>query len=189
MMNRQERLCTSFMEDMHNQLFALGNEVKMQGVGNLFELTRGRRGPDEDGEERKESFEELVARLRSESTDGFLEKMYIPEEVRDKVGLAVHESGWCGLRDLVSDESSEFLQARCKGWYTPELAQWMLSLKWTPEGQEIYKIWDESHDVYYMRKNFERLMTMEPWTREQYVRQFGEPEKNCLLYTSPSPRD
>ena len=53
MMNRQERLCDSFMEDMHNQLFALGNEVKMQGVGNLFELTRGRRRPEAEKERKK----------------------------------------------------------------------------------------------------------------------------------------
>ena len=105
MMNRQERLCNSFMEDMHNQLYALGNDVKMQGVGNLFELTRGRR-QDEDEPRRRESNEEMVARLRSESAEGFLKKMHVPAEARDKVGLAVHESGWCGLHDLVSDESS-----------------------------------------------------------------------------------
>ena len=73
MMNRQERLCNSFMEDMHNQLYALGNDVKMQGVGNLFELMRGRR-QDGDENRRREAYEEMVARLRSESAEGFLEK-------------------------------------------------------------------------------------------------------------------
>ena len=187
MMNRQESLCNSFMEDMNNQLYALGNDVKMQGVGNLFELTRGRR-QDEDEDGRREDFEELVARLRSESADGFLEKMHIPEEARDKVGLAVHESGWCGLHDLVSDESSEFLQARCKGWYTPELDRRMERLKWTPEGQEINKKWEETRDVYYFRKNFERLMTMRPWTKRLYVRRFGEPVTERPVYPAVSVR-
>ena len=58
----------------------------------------------------------------------------------------------------------------------------MIRLQWTPEGQEIYKRWEETRDVYYMRKNFERLMTIRPWTKRLYVRRFGEPEEKPPVY-------
>ena len=60
MMNRQERLCNVFMEDMRNQLYTLGNEVKIEGMGNPLKMTQDKR---QFGDDRgKESYQDMVTR-------------------------------------------------------------------------------------------------------------------------------
>ena len=50
----------------------------------------------------------------------------------------------------------------------PELAEKAHELQYTPAGVKIYEHWRRTNDVYYLRRNLERFMTMQPLTKEQY---------------------
>ena len=43
MMQRQERLCMSFAQDMYSQLYALGKEIHVRGIPDPFDMSRGKR--------------------------------------------------------------------------------------------------------------------------------------------------
>ena len=55
-----------------------------------------------------ETYAELVGRVKKEGKDGFVKKMGLPLSMRDDVG-----DRFCGFHDLVSDERSDHLKARC----------------------------------------------------------------------------
>ena len=117
----------------------------------------------------------------------------------------------CNSSNLLSEERSDYLQVRCGKWYLPEMADKANALQHTPVGLENFEHRQETGDVYYIRRNYERFMAMQPLTKEQYdglksgdVDGFVFPvdhstdgqflddigrRMNCLLYTSPSPRD
>ena len=44
MMQRQEKLCMSFAQDMHSQLYALGKEIHVRGIPDPFDMSRGKGG-------------------------------------------------------------------------------------------------------------------------------------------------
>ena len=50
------------------------------------------------------------------------------------------------------------------------------ALQYTPEGLKIFEHWQETHDVYYLRRNLQRYLDMKPYTKEQleYMQQGGE---------------
>ena len=73
-------------------------------------------------------------------------------------------------QNLLSDERSDYLQVRCGIWHTPELAEKAYELQYTPAGVKIYEHWRQTNDVYYLRQNFDRFMSMQPLTKEQYER-------------------
>ena len=57
---------------------------------------------------------------------------------------------------------------RCGKWYLPELADKAHALQYTPVGLKIFEHWQETGDVYYLRRNYDRFMAMQPLTKEQY---------------------
>ena len=97
--------------------------------------------------------------------------------MRDEVG-----DRFCGFHDLVSDERSDFLFARCQAWWLPELSEKMGALRYTPEAVKIFEHFGETQDVYYLRRNIERFMTMKPVTRRQYLRGRGKKRPFWKVY-------
>ena len=85
--------------------------------------------------------------------------------MRDDVG-----NRFCGFHDLVSDERSDHLFARCQAWWLPEMSEKMADLRFTPEAVKIFEHFGDTQDVYYLRRNVERFMTMQPVTWRQYLR-------------------
>ena len=77
---------------------------------------------------------------------------------------------FCGFHDLVSDERSDHLFARCQSWWLPEMSEKMVDMRFTPEAVRIFEHFGETQDVYYLRRNVERFMTMQPVTWRQYRR-------------------
>ena len=49
----------------------------------------------------------------------------------------------------------------------PELAERAHELRYTPAGVKIYEHWWKTRDVYYLRRNYERFMTMRPWSLQE----------------------
>ena len=74
----------------------------------------------------------------------------------------------CNSTNLLSDERSDYLQVRCGKWYLPELADKAHALQYTPVGLKFFEHWQETGDVYYLRRNYDRFMAMQPLTKEQY---------------------
>ena len=71
-------------------------------------------------------------------------------------------------QNLLSEERSDYLQVRCGKWYLPELADKAHALQYTPVGVKIFEHWQRTGDVYYLRRNYDRFMAMQPLTKEQY---------------------
>jgi len=167
MMMRQERLCMSFAKEMYSQLYALGKEVHVKGIPDPFQMQRKKRRFG-DG---RESYGERLRRLHEENYSILLDG---PKRNRTVNGVAYPE--FCGMADLKSEERSDYLQVRCDYWFLPELVVKKDALQYTPEGLKIFQHWQETHDVYYLRRNLQRYLDMKPYTKEQleYMQQGGE---------------
>ena len=88
----------------------------------------------------------------------------------------------CDETDIVSEERSDYLQVRCEVWWMPELEERAFELRFTPAGAKIYKHWEKTKDVYYLRRNYERFMTMRPWSwEERYKLRVDEVERGEIL--------
>ena len=74
----------------------------------------------------------------------------------------------CNSTNLLSEERSDYLQVRCGKWDLPEMADKAHALQYTPVGLKFFEHWQETGDVYYLRRNYERFMAMQPLTKEQY---------------------
>ena len=48
MMQRQERLCLSFAQEMYSQLYALGREIHVRGIPDPFQMRRSKRKESEE---------------------------------------------------------------------------------------------------------------------------------------------
>ena len=164
LMLRQDDLCETYITRLQNQIYALGSEVRVKGMTDPFNSSRDKRqyqkfrGADE-------TYAELVERVKKEGKDGFVKKMGLPLSMRDDVG-----DRFCGFHDLVSDERSDHLKARCQAWWLPEMSEKMPDLRFTPEAVKIFEHFGDTQDVYYLRRNLERFMTMQPVTARQYLR-------------------
>ena len=164
LMLRQDDLCETYITRLQNQIYALGSEVRVKGMTDPFNSSRDKRqyqkfrGADE-------TYAELVGRVKKEGKDGFVKKMGLPLSMRDDVG-----DRFCGFHDLVSDERSDHLKARCQAWWLPEMSEKMPDLRFTPEAVKIFEHFGDTQDVYYLRRNLERFMTMQPVTARQYLR-------------------
>ena len=122
LMLRQDDLCEAYVTQLQNQVYVLGSEVKVKGMTDPFDSNRGKR----QYQKRKgatESYAELVKRVKKEGVEGFLKKMGVPPKMRDEIGVGVER--FCGFHDLVSDERSDFLYARCQAWWLPEMSDKM----------------------------------------------------------------
>ena len=64
----------------------------------------------------------------------------------------------------------------------PELEERAHELRFTPAGVKIYEHWGKTKDVYYLRRNYERFMTMRPWSwEERYKLRVDEVERGEIL--------
>ena len=64
----------------------------------------------------------------------------------------------------------------------PELEERAFELRFTPAGTKIYKHWEKTKDVYYLRRNYERFMTMRPWSwEERYKLRVDEVESGEIM--------
>ena len=73
----------------------------------------------------------------------------------------------CNETNVESEERSDYLQVRCGVWWMPELAEKAHELRFTPAGVKIYEHWWRTKDVYYLRRNYERFMTMRLWSWQE----------------------
>ena len=134
LMLRQDDLCEAYITRLQNQIYALGSEVRVKGMTDPFKSNRDKRqyqkfrGADE-------SYAELVKRVKKEGKDGFVKKMGLPLSMKDDVG-----DRFCGFHDLVSDERSDHLFARCQAWWLPEMSSKMSDLRFTPEAVKIFDL-------------------------------------------------
>ena len=82
----------------------------------------------------------------------------------------------------MSEERSDYLQVRCEVWWMPDLEERAYELRFTPAGVKIHKHWEATKDVYYLRRNYERFMTIRPWTwEERYRLRVHEVERGEIL--------
>ena len=196
MMQRQERLCLSFAQEMYSQLYALGKEIHVRGIPDPFQMRRSKRKFGDV----PETYSEMLRRRKEENYDLLLDG----SRANVLKTAAAAKVVVCNLTNLLSNERSDYLQVRCGKWYLPELADKAHALQYTPVGLKIFEHWQETGNVYYLRRNYDRFMAMQPLTKEQYeglksgdVDGFVFPVDHstdgqfldCLLYTSPSPRD
>ena len=153
MMQRQERLCMSFAQQMYSQIYALGKEIHVRGIPDPFQMRRSKR---KFGEE-PETYSETMRRRKEENYDLLLDGS------RAKIlkNAAKAKENVCNETNLLSEERSDYLQVRCV-WWMPELAEKAYELQYTPAGVKIYEHWRRTNDVYYLRRNLERFMSMEP---------------------------
>ena len=147
MMQRQERLCMSFAQDMYSQLYALGKEIHVRGIPDPFDMSRGKRR----FRDRFETYGEKLARNREENSDILLDHEGRGPD-RDKNGKVVKII--CDSTNLMSNERSDYLSARCDQWDLPEMASQRALLKGNPVGEKIYQQWEKSKDVFFLRRNY-----------------------------------
>ena len=115
--------------------------------------------------EEPETYSETLRRLKEENFDVLLES----SRANILKTAATVKKTICNESNLMSDERSDYLQVRCGDWMMPELAERAFELQYTPAGMKIYDHWRRTHDVYYLRRNLDRFMTMQPLTYEQYT--------------------
>ena len=86
MMQRQERLCMSFAQEMYGQVYALGKEIHVRGIPDPFQMQRSKRKFGADPETYSESlkrwkeehYDLLLDGVRSEEgSDGELSLIHI----------------------------------------------------------------------------------------------------------------
>ena len=64
----------------------------------------------------------------------------------------------------------------------PELEERAYELRFTPAGIKIYSHWDKTKDVYYLRRNYKRFMTMRAWSwEERYELRVDEVESGEIM--------
>ena len=122
-----------------------------------------RRSKRKLGEE-PETYSETLRRRKEENYDLLLDG----SKAKILKTAAKAKEDVCNETNLLSDERSDYLQVRCGSWHTPELAEKAYELQYTPAGVKIYEHWRRTNDVYYLRRNFDRFMSMLPLTKEQY---------------------
>ena len=150
----------SFAQQMYGQIYALGKEIHVRGIPDPFQMRRSKR---KFGEE-PETYSETLRRLKEENYDILLESSRANiVKTANPVKKTV-----CNESNLISEERSDYLQVRCGDWSMPELDERAIELQHTPAGMKIYDHWQKTHDVYYLRRNLERFMTMQPLTADQY---------------------
>ena len=142
MMQRQERLCMSFAQQMYSQVYALGKEIHVRGIPDPFQMRRSKR---RFGDE-PETYSETLRRRKEENYDLLLDGS--KAKILKNVAKAKEEV--CNETNLVSDERSDYLQVRCGEWVMPELTERAIELQHTPAGMKIYDHWLRTHDVYYL---------------------------------------
>ena len=69
MMQRQERLCMSFAQEMYSQLYALGKEIHVRGIPDPFQMRRSKRKFGDA----PETYSEMLRRRKEENYDLLLE--------------------------------------------------------------------------------------------------------------------
>ena len=175
LMLRQDDLCETYLRQLQNQVYALGSEVIVRGMY-TFTAHQGKR-QYEKLKGADESYAELVKRVKEEGMDGFLKKLGVPLSMKDDIG-----DRFCGFHDIVSEERSDHLYARCQAWWLPEMSAKMPELRYTPEAVKIFEHFGDTQDVYYLRRNVERFMTMRPITWRQYLRGRGKPRTFWKVY-------
>ena len=95
----------------------------------------------------------------------------------------------CNETNIMSDERSDYLQVRCGIWHMPELAEKAYELQYTPAGVKIYEHWRRTSDVYYLRRNFEQFMSMQPLTKEQCkMEEQSRKKQRNGAFLSPDPK-
>ena len=62
------------------------------------------------------------------------------------------------------------------------MSEKMGALLYTPEAVKIFEHFGETQDVYYLRRNIERFMTMQPVTWRQYLRGRGKKKPFWKVY-------
>ena len=154
MMQRQERLCMYFAQEMYSQVYALGKEIHVRGIPDPFQMRRLKR---KFGVE-PETYSESLRRRKEENYDILLDGSR-SEALKTAAGV---KKEICNETNIVSEERSDYLQVRCGIWWMPELAEKAHELRYTPAGVKIYEHWWRTKDVYYLRRNYERFMTMKP---------------------------
>ena len=105
MMQRQERLCMSFAQQMYSQVYALGKEIHVRGIPDPFQMRRSKR---KFGEE-PETYSETLRRRKEENYDLLL------DGARANIlkTAAKAKENVCNETNLLSDERSDYLQVRC----------------------------------------------------------------------------
>ena len=105
MMQRQERLCMSFAQQMYSQIYALGKEIHVRGIPDPFQMRRSKR---KFGEE-PETYSETLRRLKEENYDVLLES----SRANILKSAATVKKTICNESNLMSDERGDYLQVRC----------------------------------------------------------------------------
>ena len=96
MMQRQERLCMSFAQEMYSQVYALGKEIHVRGIPDPFQMRRSKR---KFGAE-PETYSESLRRREEENYDLLLDGTR-SEELSDAEGA---KREICNETDIVSEE-------------------------------------------------------------------------------------
>ena len=141
MMQRQERLCMSFAQEMYGQVYALGKEIHVRGIPDPFQMRRSKRKFGVD----PETYSESLKRWKEEHYDLLL------DGVRSEEGSGGEDERKvvCDESDIISEGRSDYLQVRCEVWWMPDLEERAFELRFTPAGTKIYKHWEKTKDVYY----------------------------------------
>ena len=108
MMQRQERLCMSFAQEMYSQVYALGKEIHVRGIPDPFQMRRSKR---KFGEE-PETYSESLRRRKEENYDILLDGSR-SETLKTTAGV---KKEICNETNIVSEERSDYLQVRCGMW-------------------------------------------------------------------------
>ena len=132
----------------------MGSEMCIRDSPDPFQMRRSKRKFGVD----PETYSESLQRWKEENYDLLLDGVR-SEEGSDAEGVRKEV---CDETDIVSEERSDYLQVRCEIWWMPELAEKAHELRYTPVGVKIYEHWWKTKDVYYLRRNYERFMTMRP---------------------------
>ena len=126
MMQRQERLCMLFAQEMYSQLYALGKEIHVRGIPDPFQMRRSKRKFGDA----PETYSEMLRRRKEENYDLLLEgsKAKILKSAADAKVVV------CNSTNLLSEERSDYLQVWCGKWDLPEMADKAHALQHTPVG-------------------------------------------------------
>ena len=82
MMQRQERLCMSFAQEMYGQVYALGKEIHVRGIPDPFQMRRSKRKFGVD----PETYSESLKRWKEERYDLLLDGVRSEENSNKKSG-------------------------------------------------------------------------------------------------------
>ena len=114
MMQRQERLCMSFAQEMYGQVYALGKEIHVRGIPDPFQMRRSKR---KFGEE-PETYSESLQRWEKEHYDILIDGARSEGETAEGVKKVI-----CNETNIELEERSDYLQVRCGVWWCCELSR------------------------------------------------------------------